>query len=61
LARVPARWIHAPWTAPPMELATFGVTLGASYPHPVIDHAFARDRVISAYAATQKPGPIRPR
>ncbi len=61
LAHVPARWIHAPWTAPPMELATFGVTLGASYPYPVIDHAFARDRAISAYTMAQRHGSIRPR
>ena len=60
LADVPAPWIHAPWTAPPLELATFGVTLGASYPAPIIDHGFARDRVIAAYKAAQGTGPIRP-
>ena len=60
LARVPAPWIHAPWTAPPMELASAGVTLGASYPHPIIDHDFARGRVISAYKAAKGTGPARP-
>ena len=61
LARVPAPWIHAPWTAPPMELAASGVTLGATYPGPIIDHGFARDRVISAYRykKAQGTGPIR--
>jgi deoxyribodipyrimidine photo-lyase len=56
LAGVPAPWIHAPWTAPPLELAAAGVTLGASYPHPIIDHDFARGRVISAYKAAQGTG-----
>jgi deoxyribodipyrimidine photo-lyase len=55
LANVPARWIHAPWTAPPGKLAALGVTLGASYPHPIIDHGFARNRVISAYKAATHP------
>jgi deoxyribodipyrimidine photo-lyase len=61
LADVPARWIHAPWTAPPMELATFGVTLGGTYAAPIIDHRFARERVITAYKVAQGTGPIRPR
>ena len=47
-----------------MELAAAGVTLGASYPSPIIDHDFARDRVISAYKAAQElgtdPSPLRP-
>ena len=58
---LPAPWVHAPWTAPPMELAASGVTLGASYPYPIIDHGFARDRVISAYNLAQGNGPARPR
>jgi deoxyribodipyrimidine photo-lyase len=51
LSALSSKWIHEPWTAPPMELATSGVTLGVSYPAPIIDHAFARDRVLAAYAA----------
>ncbi len=61
LQHLPAPWIHAPWTAPPMELAAAGVTLGASYPYPIIDHGFARDRVISAYNLAQRNGPARQR
>jgi deoxyribodipyrimidine photo-lyase len=48
LANVPAPWIHSPWTAPPLELATAGVTLGETYPHPLIDHDYARRRAILA-------------
>ena len=51
LAEVPATWIHAPWMAPPLELASVGVTLDDSYPYPIVDHAAARDRTLAAYAA----------
>ena len=35
----------------PLELAAAGVTLGADYPHPIVDHAQARTRALAAYAA----------
>jgi deoxyribodipyrimidine photo-lyase len=56
LARVPTPMVHSPWTAPPSELAVAGVTLGETYPHPIIDHRFARERAIAAYAAAQARG-----
>lgn len=42
--------IHAPWEAPPMELAAAGVALGDTYPLPVVDHAEARRGALAAYA-----------
>ena len=51
LADVPGEWIHAPWEAPPLELAVAGVVLGDNYPPPIVDHAEARDRALAAYAA----------
>jgi deoxyribodipyrimidine photo-lyase len=57
LSRLPARFIHKPWTAPDRELWSAGVTLGASYPHPIVDHAAARRRALDAYAGLKKiPG-----
>ncbi|MCA1481292.1 FAD-binding domain-containing protein, partial [Bradyrhizobium sp. NBAIM08] len=47
LAQVPARWIHAPWTAPPLVLLAAGVTLGGNYPRPIVDHAEARARFLA--------------
>ncbi|WP_313977882.1 cryptochrome/photolyase family protein [Iodidimonas nitroreducens] len=44
LADLPAEYIHAPWEAPPMILQAAGVSLGQSYPHPMIDHRKARAR-----------------
>jgi deoxyribodipyrimidine photo-lyase len=54
LADLGVRWIHAPWTAPPEELDAAGVMLGDTYPFPMIDHAFARDRALAAYAAARQ-------
>lgn len=48
LARLPDRWLHAPWTAPPEVLRAAGVRLGHDYPKPVVDHAAARDRALEA-------------
>ncbi len=41
--------IHAPWQASPLDLAAAGVTLGVTYPNPIVDHAEARERVLKAY------------
>jgi deoxyribodipyrimidine photo-lyase len=48
LAGLPDRWIHRPWEAPPSVLSDAGVTLGETYPRPVVDHAAARLRALSA-------------
>ena len=51
LARLPAAAIHAPWDASPEVLAAAGVEIGTSYPAPIVDHAAARQRALSAFAA----------
>ena len=48
LARLPDRWLHAPWTAPTEVLRAAGVGLGRDYPEPVVDHAKARERALDA-------------
>ncbi len=50
LAKVPTAWIHKPWDAPPHVLAAAGVTLGRSYPRPIVDHGMARGRALEALA-----------
>lgn len=55
LARLPANLIHQPWEATPMELAAAGVTLGKTYPEPMVDHKAARARALAAYAKTREP------
>ncbi len=58
LARLPAKVIHAPWTASPAVLAAAGVRLGVTYPHPIVEHAQARDRALSAFARTGAGGGV---
>jgi len=53
LAQLPAKYIHAPWRAPAPVLRAAHIELGANYPEPIIDHAFARDRALAALAKTK--------
>jgi deoxyribodipyrimidine photo-lyase len=50
LKRMPAAWIHKPWDAPPAVLRAAGVTLGESYPRPLVEHGMARERALEALA-----------
>jgi len=49
LARVPARFIHGPWEAPPLALREAGVTLGLQYPHPVVSLTASRIQALAAF------------
>ncbi|WP_041193363.1 cryptochrome/photolyase family protein [Candidatus Symbiobacter mobilis] len=53
LARLPDRWIHAPWRASPLELDAAGVVLGGNYPLPIVDHDAARRATLARYAVTK--------
>ena len=52
LARLPDRYLHAPWTAPADVLDAAGVVLGRTYPHPLVDLSAARQRALDAYRGT---------
>jgi len=49
LARVPDRWIHAPWTMPPLEQQAHGCVIGRDYPEPVVEHSAQRERALSLF------------
>jgi deoxyribodipyrimidine photo-lyase len=49
LSRVPDRFIHQPWTMPAEEQRRAGCVIGVDYPAPIVDHAWARGRVLAAY------------
>jgi deoxyribodipyrimidine photo-lyase len=53
LARLPGGAVHSPWTADPLALRAAGVTLGQTYPHPIVEHGFARDRALQALTRTK--------
>jgi deoxyribodipyrimidine photo-lyase len=49
LAELPDSVVHQPWKATPAELLDAGVTLGGTYPLPIVDHAKARRAALAAY------------
>ncbi len=51
LAALAPPHIHEPAAAPVDVLEAAGVRLGHTYPHPIVDHSLARERVIHAYKA----------
>ena len=51
LARLDARYIHAPWDAPAEMLGRAGIVMGKTYPHPIVDLAFGRTRALEAFAS----------
>ncbi|MCB1959474.1 MAG: FAD-binding domain-containing protein, partial [Rhodocyclaceae bacterium] len=53
LAALPARFIHAPWTLPPVDQAACGVRVGVDYPAPLVDHAQARERTLARFRAVR--------
>ena len=53
LASLDARQIHEPAAVGPLELAAAGVVLGADYPAPIVEHGWARERALAAYAAAR--------
>ena len=53
LAALPDKLIHAPWLARPVDLVDAGVSLGSTYPLPVVDHAAAREKTLARYAVVK--------
>jgi deoxyribodipyrimidine photo-lyase len=49
LARVPERFVHAPWTMSEAQQAQAGVRIGRDYPAPIVDHAQARQAALEMY------------
>ena len=54
LAKVPAKYIHAPWTMPALEQQMAGCTIGRDYPAPIVDHAERRARALAIYKAVKQ-------
>ncbi len=46
LSQLPPNAIHAPWEFPEEGLQKFGVVLGTTYPYPIVEHKFARQRFL---------------
>ena len=54
LEKLPTKALHSPWLASPKELAAAGVTLGETYPLPVVKHDEARAITLQRYAVVKK-------
>ena len=54
LADMPDKYLHAPWEADAATLSAAGVTLGTTYPKPIVDHKTARERALDAYATLKE-------
>ncbi|MEC5398437.1 cryptochrome/photolyase family protein [Uliginosibacterium sp. H1] len=49
LARVPDRYLHAPWQMPASEQSACGCVIGRDYPAPLVDHAVARELTLARF------------
>jgi deoxyribodipyrimidine photo-lyase len=56
LRRVPDRTIHEPWKMDRASQRAAGCIIGQDYPLPIVDHARARQRTLSAYRAARETG-----
>jgi deoxyribodipyrimidine photo-lyase len=56
LARLPDAWVHRPAEAPGEVLRAAGVTLGSTYPLPVVDLRGSRDRALEQWSRLKASG-----
>lgn len=64
LAALPDAMVHEPWSASPEALSRYKIVLGQSYPAPIIDIKFGRERALTAFHELPKAKlaqPKRPR
>ncbi|MGA9395425.1 MAG: deoxyribodipyrimidine photo-lyase [Azonexus sp.] len=54
LAKLPDKFIHAPWQMSQHEQEALAVVIGRDYPMPIVDHARARERTLARYAVVRK-------
>lgn len=55
LARVPKKFIHAPWTMPADEQQRAGCVIGRDYPLPIVDHAVQRGQALALFRQASPP------
>jgi deoxyribodipyrimidine photo-lyase len=54
LSKLPNNALHEPWNAKPIDLQAASVRLGDNYPHPIVNHAQAREQTLLRYAVVKK-------
>ena len=58
LARVPEKFIHAPWKLPVSEQMRLGVIVGQTYPAPIVEHARQRVQALALFKAIRPARPV---
>ena len=56
LSAVPTKYIHSPWKMPAAVQESSECIIGQDYPQPIVDHAFARDRILEIYKTARQTG-----
>jgi deoxyribodipyrimidine photo-lyase len=56
LERVPAKFVHAPWTMGTAEQQASGCVIGRDYPAPIVDHDWARRVTLERYGKVKAAG-----
>ena len=56
IAGLPDKYLHAPWEAPDHVLNKAEISLGKTYPRPVVDHSAAREEALSAFSSLKTSG-----
>lgn len=54
LAAVPVRFIHTPWEMNMEIQQQSGYIGGQNYPLPIVDHSYARERILDIYKSTKR-------
>ena len=54
LAKLSTKYIHRPWEAAKTDLAEAGITIGKTYPAPIVAHKEGRERALAAYDILKK-------
>lgn len=57
LQQVPQKFIHTPWQMSKSDQIKARCRIGEDYPPPLVDHEWARDRMLAAYKAVRQPSP----
>jgi deoxyribodipyrimidine photo-lyase len=53
LRDLPVAYRHEPWKMDETDSQKYNFKLGRDYPHPIVDHAFARQRTLDAYKSAR--------
>ncbi len=50
LKRIPTKYLFKPWTAPNEVLSQTGITLGKTYPYPIVELKTSREQALEAFS-----------